>query len=262
MDFIDNYYNNYDEEGRLGKDLCHKLELITTMKYLQTYINQNNTILDIGAGTGRYSIYCAENKLKVTALEFNPHNISIFQNKIKKKKFLHPIHIIQGDGRDLSQFKDSSFDFVLNMGPLYHLRSEVDKMKTLEESFRVLKSDGIAFLAYVNTYAVFFNQFMLNPDNVDIQKQNNLLEKGCATDDDRDLFFLSKPKDMEDRVSKFEINIEKHLCADGIAHLIPSIVNNLDQSKFDEWVTFHLKTCEESSLLGSSIHNLLVCKKR
>ena len=110
MDSIHDYYNNYDEEGRLEKDQAHKIELIITITYLKKYLNLNNLILDIGAGTGRYSIFCAENKLKVTALELNPHNISVFQKKIQHMKFLHPITVLQGDGRDLSRFSNDSFD--------------------------------------------------------------------------------------------------------------------------------------------------------
>ena len=262
MDRIQKYYTNYDEEGRLEKDQTHKIELITTIKYLETYINQDNSILDIGAGTGQYSIFCAESKLKVTALEFTPRNISIFQEKVKNKRFPHPIRILHGDGLDLSQFLDNSFDLVLNMGPLYHLFAEDEKMKTLEESFRVVKSGGIVFLAYVNSYAVFFNQFMRYPENIGIKEQQNILEQGSIHGTDKSLFSLSKPKEMEERVSKFDVTVEKHICVDGIAHLIPDIVNNLKTTKFDEWMTFHLKTCEDPHLLGSSIHNLLICKKK
>ena len=59
MNEIINYYNNYDEDGRL-KRKSHMPEYLLTMRYIEKYLKPNYKIIEIGAGTGRYSITLAE----------------------------------------------------------------------------------------------------------------------------------------------------------------------------------------------------------
>ena len=55
------YYNKFNEDKRLNSKYGN-IEYITSMKYIHEYLNKmdNPKIMDIGAGTGRYSIPLAE----------------------------------------------------------------------------------------------------------------------------------------------------------------------------------------------------------
>lgn len=55
------YYNNYDEEGRL-LSRHGQIEYLTTMKYIEDALggNKRKRILEAGAGTGRYSVTLAQ----------------------------------------------------------------------------------------------------------------------------------------------------------------------------------------------------------
>ena len=66
---LNNYYNEYDEDGRLEKDKAHSIEFITTTKYIEQYLNEGDKILEIGAGTGRYTLYYAKKGFDVSAVE-------------------------------------------------------------------------------------------------------------------------------------------------------------------------------------------------
>ena len=60
MTELEQYYNKFNEEKRL--DSRHgKVEFITSMKYIHEYLGGDTTkkILDIGAGTGKYSVALA-----------------------------------------------------------------------------------------------------------------------------------------------------------------------------------------------------------
>ena len=52
--YLKDFYNNYDEDGRL-LTRYGMVEYITTMKYIEKYLEKGMRILEIGAGTGRYS---------------------------------------------------------------------------------------------------------------------------------------------------------------------------------------------------------------
>ena len=63
------------------------------MKYIEKYLSEDSRIIEIGAGTGRYSIALAEMGYDVTAIELVSHNIEIMKSKVKAH---HNIKIYEG----------------------------------------------------------------------------------------------------------------------------------------------------------------------
>ena len=78
QDYLSNYYQNYDEEGRLLSK-HGMVEYITTMKYIEKYLQPGMRIMEIGAATGRYSHALARKGYQVDAVELVEHNIEIFK---------------------------------------------------------------------------------------------------------------------------------------------------------------------------------------
>lgn len=54
MEEMIKYYENYDEENRMFRGKAQNLEFITTTSIMDNIILSNSTILEVGAGTGRY----------------------------------------------------------------------------------------------------------------------------------------------------------------------------------------------------------------
>lgn len=52
--YLVDFYNNYDEDSRLVAK-HGTVEFLTTMRYIEKYIKPEDYVLEIGAGTGRYS---------------------------------------------------------------------------------------------------------------------------------------------------------------------------------------------------------------
>ena len=52
--YLIEFYNHYDEDQRLVPK-HGSVEFLTTMRYIEKYICPGNRVLEIGAGTGRYS---------------------------------------------------------------------------------------------------------------------------------------------------------------------------------------------------------------
>ena len=142
--YLKEYYENYDEDGRLDTRHGH-IEFLTTMRYIDMYLNPEMRVLEIGAGTGRYSHTLARRGYKVDAVELIEHNIEIFKSKITPDE---DISIRQGNAMELSFIEDSTYDMTLLLGPMYHLYTEEDKLKALTEAIRVTKRGGVIFAAY------------------------------------------------------------------------------------------------------------------
>lgn len=155
MNNIINYYNSYNEDKRLTRK-SHLPEYLTTMRYIEKYLKPDSKILEIGAGTGRYSLELADKGYEVDAVELVPHNIEIMKRKVKRK---HHINIYEGNACDLSFLESNTYDIVLLLGPMYHLFTDDDKHKAIREAIRVAKHDGIIYAAYCNNDTCMYKMF-------------------------------------------------------------------------------------------------------
>ena len=78
--YLIDFYNTYDEDRRLA--LKHgSVEFLTTMRYINKYIRPGHRVLEIGAGTGRYSHALARQGYSVDAVELVQHNMDVFREK-------------------------------------------------------------------------------------------------------------------------------------------------------------------------------------
>ena len=104
MNKLEMYYNKFNEDKRL-LSRHGQVEFFVTTKYIEKYIDgrKNLKILDIGAGTGRYSAYFARFGHDVTAVELVKKNLS----QIKKKS--DKIDAMQGNALNL-KLPDNTFD--------------------------------------------------------------------------------------------------------------------------------------------------------
>lgn len=90
------FYNNYDENSRL-EPKHGTVEFLTTMRYIEKYLKPGNRVLEIGAGTGRYSHALARQGYTVDAVELIEHNIEVFRKNTLADE---NISVIQGNALD------------------------------------------------------------------------------------------------------------------------------------------------------------------
>ena len=97
-------------------------------------------VLEIGAGTGRYSHALARDGFAVDAVELVEHNIRLFRRNTRPGE---AVRIVQGNALDLSAFPDDRYDVTLLLGPLYHLYTPQHKRQALAEAIRVTRPGGV-----------------------------------------------------------------------------------------------------------------------
>lgn len=250
------YYNKFNEDKRLTRR--HGIvEFTTAMKYITKYLKKikNPKILDVGAGTGRYSIELSNLGYDVTAVELVKHNLATL------KKNYPNIKSFQGNAINLEKFKDESFDMVLLFGPLYHLIDKEEKLKALMEAKRVVKTGGIIMISYyMNEYAILTYGFKEN-NILDAIKNNDIDKTYHITPKNTDLYSMVRLEDINELKKLANLKRLKMLSQDGATDYIRPIINKMDEKTFEEYIKYHLSICERKELLGASSHVLDILKK-
>ena len=256
-------YEMYDEDKRLDADNVRRLEFMTTLVYMNKYLKESDKVLDVAAGGGAYALYYAARGLDVTALDITPSYVDIIRRKAKAQNL--KIESFANDARDLSMFPDEAFDVVFCMGPIYHLVSDADRRRALSESLRVLKRGGLIYVAYINKFFTFAHLATQNKQFLQEKWYQTIIERGAMKSDDPDCFWtdawFSNPSEMEALMADFPVRIMHHLAQDGTARMLAERINDLRPEYFNRWADYHIRTCEEPSILGSSNHGLIIARK-
>lgn len=258
-DLLTQYYDNYDEEGRLLSK-HGQVEYITTMKYIHACAENADAerILEVGAGTGRYSIPLAKEGFSVTAVELIEHNLDLLRQKLDGSE---PITVMQGNALDLSVFSDGCFDMTLLLGPMYHLFSFGEKQKALAEAVRVTKKDGYILVSYcMNEPTVI--QYAFHKENLRELLRNGMLTKEwhCVSEP-KELFDLVRTEDITALNKTANVTREKLVAADGATNYMRDFIDSADDFTFSKWIDYHFATCERQDLIGASHHVLDILRK-
>lgn len=253
--YLKAFYAHFDEDGRLGTP-HGSVEFLTTMRYLERYLRPGGRVLEIGAGTGRYSHALARRGFAVDAVELVEHNIRRFRQNTRPGE---SISIVQGNALDLSAFGDGSYDVTLLLGPLYHLYTEADKRRAIGEAIRVTKPGGVVFAAYVISDGCLLDEGFLR-ENVDVAQylRDGLLEPGtfAARSQPKDLFELVRKEDVDRLMAAFPTTRLHYVAADGCALLLREAVDRMTPEAFALFLEYHFATCERADMLGVTSHAL------
>lgn len=255
-EIIINHYNNYDEENRLTSK-SHLPEYLTTMKYIEKYLKPNSRILEIGAGTGRYSIALAEKGYTVDAVELVPHNIEILKKKVKSN---HKINIYEGDACELNFLDDNTYDMVLLLGPMYHLFNDADKHEAMSEAIRVAKHGGVIYAAYCNSDTCIYNMF-LKRIILEYLEKDLIDENYHAKSSPKEIFELYRKSDIDNLMKNYDVTRLHFVGVDMLSEYNAELINSLSEKEFDEYLKFHFIICERDDLTGFSAHMLDIFRK-
>jgi len=257
-EFLNNYYSNYDEEGRL-LSRHGSVEFLTTTRYIDKYLRPDMKILEVDAATGRYSLHYARNGYQVEAIELIEHNIECFNHNVTADM---NVNIHQGNACDLSTYPDNCFDITLVLGPLYHLYNIEDKKKAIAEALRVTKPGGLLFVAFIMNDAVILDWGLLSGNLAKGIKEGLVTDAFHCVGKPELLFEMSTINEINDLMNAFPIDKLHMVASNGMTNHFRESIDNAEDELFAAWLQYHFYTCEREDLIGYSNHALFVGSKK
>ncbi len=244
---IEKHYNKHPEDLRLLRR--HGIvEFETTMHHLRRFLHPDSNLLDIGAGTGRYTSALMAEGYRVKAVELVRRNIEVF---LKREPLAY---VVQGDARHMPFISDDTADVTLLLGPLYHLIGDGEKQKALAEARRVTKPGGLIFVAYLmNEYSIL--SYCFDEDRI-----GGLLKRGAV---DNNFHIKAQPDELYDYVRIDDINrfnesvgLERVtiFSPDGAADYMRTRLNRMSEETFAHFIEYQKCISERADLIGAGSH--------
>ncbi len=265
MGSIEQYYNyDYDEWGRL---LRHRIEFEMTKRMLDRFIKEKSTVLDVGSGPGRYSIYLAQNGHEVTLVDLCE---KLVEQAVKNSKEagVELKACIQGNVLGLSRLlPNKEYDVVLCMGPMYHLLEENQREEAINQCMGLLKKGGVLIVSFISSYAPIVDCLKDYPQNIRQMKDSLLRFLDDGRHDSRfnigftDAYFFN-PDHIESFMSKFNLRTLRTMAVEGLGAMVEEKLMQLPEVEFQNWLDVFEVISKSPVVWGSCEHLLYIGQKK
>ena len=260
LGFLTRFYSTRCNEDARLSSRHGQVEYLTTMRYIERYLQPGMRILEIGAGTGRYSLTLARMGYNVTAIELIQHNIDIFKKKLRPED---KVDLRQGNALDLSRLEDNSFDMTLLFGPMYHLYTKEDQARALSEALRVTKPGGLLYAAYVLCDMAILDTGIGSKEYFWPYLEDGHIDPVtyACTSKPGDLFHVYRREEIDALAAPLPAQRLHYVATDGMAQLIKGPLAKMTPERFEKFMEYHFFLCEREDLAGATNHSLDILQK-
>lgn len=267
--FVKDFYNaNASVEWeRLDLPLC-RVEFVSTLRLIDKYFPQQGRVCDLGGGPGRYAIELTRRGYAVTLFDISDEEIQLARKRFDDSG-LSAEEFIVGDAQDLRAIVSESFDAALLLGPMYHIVEPEKRASVLRELARILKPQGTALIAYLNSWGLIRTGILDFPGQYqDISTLRSMLGERTFTGQSLRNFpecYWSTPEVAFGEVEQAGLDVISYAGAESFANGMGSLLERLatdNPESYANIVEVAAETCELKQYRDSTDHLHMVVRKR
>ena len=260
------YYNSHVEAEwlRLTNPKCAQ-EFASTLFLIDRYFPKSGKIIDIGCGPGRYSIELSRRGYVLTLVEPAENELAFARNQFQKEG-LQAEAFINADARELGMFKDGTFNAALFLGSQYHLIDKVERIKALKELKRILATNGVVIIAYLNPWGLIrtgvtdFPHRFRDPTFL----KSMLGELSFPEMSGFTTCHWSTPTAANQELTSAGFQIISYTSTEGFAAGMQPLIEKFtvtDEVAYQSFLNFAAETCELPQFRDMAVHLLYVVSK-
>jgi SAM-dependent methyltransferase len=269
-EYISRYYNEYgmQEWDRLTANPVNLVNLHIHAHYLKEFVPAGGTVLEIGAGPGRFTQILAELGTQITVADISPGQLVLNRQHAEEYGFAAAVNAWdEVDICDLSRYGSESFDrVVVYGGPFSYVLNRRDT--ALSECLRVLRPGGVLLLSVMSLWGTLHRFLPSALNEIPEEENRKVIESG-------DLL----PETHENRGHYLHMfrseELRDWLTLSGVEVLAMSASNSLsltwdeplaeiqeDETKWAFLLEMEVEACAQPGFLDGGTHLLAVVKKR
>ena len=257
------------EYGRLLQSPLHEAEYALTIDLIDEYVAEQSTVVDIGAGPGRYAEYLLKQRgCQVGLVDLSDECLALFNSRVGASHSNRVMFTWKSCATDLSWIPDGGFDAALLMGPMYHLLTAGERERAIAETMRILRPDGFVLASFISRYPVFARILSRDPELLhDREFLDDLFDRGLVkarhgitsmTD-----HFRCWPQQARAMMEAGGFETVRMRNLEGVGALLMARQQKVLSAERDKQAWFELlrRTCEQPDLLGATLHFVYAGRK-
>lgn len=177
------YYSSNDEDSRYQNQ---QLEFFVTNRLLNRYIPKSSKVLELGAGSGRYTEEIASWGHEVTSVELAPSLAKVAEDRLGKTPQSNSVKVHCSDARQWLEDDETTYDAVLCMGPMYHLEQKSERIMMMKAMSKRLAKDGLLVTTHLTRVGLISYMLSRFPEWGESRSQvDEILDKGFISNHPR-----------------------------------------------------------------------------
>jgi ubiquinone/menaquinone biosynthesis C-methylase UbiE len=260
------FFDSYGEKEwqRLVNDPASLVSFYIHQHYLKKYVTSNDSVLELGAGAGRFTIELAKLNAVITVGDISPEQLKLNQKYVNQYQCEASVSSrLQLDVTNLKMFEAETFDVVVCYGGVVSYVLE-QANNALVEMLRVLKPEGyllLSVMSLIGTTQARFEEITAIANFTQLVNQVN--GNGFLDRTNNNQLKMYRASELR----KLLQNCGCKIMAMSASNCLSNNRNQfLEQNlvKTDSWSDFlqwELDFCAEDGSLDSGTHIIAVAKK-
>lgn len=263
---VETHYDTYGEKEwhRLTDNPAGLVSFHIHLSYLQKYVNEHDSVLEVGAGAGRFTIELAKLNATITVGDISSQQLKLNRKYVAQYECETSIASrLQLDIVDLSMFESESFDVVVCYGgALSYVLEQADT--ALIQMLRVLKPKGcllLSVMSLIGTTQAHFEAITAIPDFpklVNWVNSNGLL-------DSHNQIKMYRANELRQLLNNYNCEVVDMSASNCLSnnrhHRQQSLEPLISTDTWSDFLQWELDFCAEEDCLDSGTHLIAIARK-